>query len=421
MSQKENISPSASLSFKKGSTHLSPPLGTFQIMYLILLLLLLFRKTIITENQYRTSLIFIDSQQTWTMPAWVSAHTTTFFCSSSPLTGCSGNMSFDSWIGLLSRRVCSAACSELPRLSASWERPRNFSLALKKSMRSELRADGGEAERPASCTVALGCLWWLSSLARPSPVQSTSASGTCWLNFCLSSGTCVCCPAAEEEEEEEFGACLLGSGVLLLTHPVLVGEQTSGCSWLSGLTSASGWCEGGDAGWWRAAGGWGWFTRTASAMFTGAELGRAPGTTVAALGLGRSDDSSAARLSSELPRPFVKGASRSQSFCPAEEGLRVWSSSCSDGDVWLLPWFRGLDRPSDCAAGVLTSGSWCSDRLLSEWERHSLLCLCLLWRRGVQKRENNRKNKSDKWNTTRLQSYISSLYWFISNFKVHES
>lgn len=310
-------------------------------------------------------------------------------------------MSFISWFGLLSRRVC----SELPRPCASWERPRNFSLALKKSMRSALRADGGEAERPASCTVALGCWWWLSSLAWPSPAQSTSASGTCWLNFCLSSGTCVCCPAAEEE----FGACLLGSGVLLLTHPVLLGEQASGCSWPRGLASASGWSVDDEAGWWRAAGGWGRLTATVSAMFTGAELGRAPGTTVAARGFRCTEGSSAARLSSEFPSPFAKGASCSQSFCPAEEGLRVWSSSCSDGDVWLLPWLRGLERPSDCAPGVLTSGSWCSDRLLSEWERHSLLCLCLLWRGEVRRTERKWNSKFYRWNTTRVQLCILSL------------
>lgn len=309
-------------------------------------------------------------RKTWRRQAWiVVVHTTTFFCSSSPLSGCSGNRSFDSWFGLLSRGVC----LEPPRLCASWERPRNFSLALKKSMRSELRAVGDEAERPASCIVALGCWWWLLSLAWPSPAQSTSASGTCWLNFCLSSGTCVCCPAAEEE----FGACLLGSGVLLLTHPVLFGEHTSGCSSVSALASASGWSVGDEAGWRKAAGGWGRLTGTVSAMFTGAEWGRAPGTTVAALGLGSRHGTSAARLSSEFPSPFAKGASCSRCFWPTA-GLRVWSSSCSDGDVWLLPWLRGLERPSDCAAGVLTSGSWCSDRLLSEWERHSLLCLCLL-------------------------------------------
>lgn len=259
-------------------------------------------------------------------------------------------------------------------------------------MRSELRAVGDEAESPASCIVALGCWWWLSSLAWPSPAQSTSASGTCWLNFCLSSGTCVCCPAAGE-----FGACLIGSGVLLLTHPVLFGEHTSGCAWLSALPSASGWSAGDEARCRRAAGGWGRLTGTVSAMFTGAEWGRAPGTTVAALGLGSRDGSSAERLSSELPSPFVKGASCSQCFWPAagpEAGLRVWSSSCSDGDVWLLLWLRGLERPSDCAAGVLTSGSWCSDRLLSEWERHSLLCLCLLLGQDGKKKERARKRKS---------------------------
>lgn len=132
-------------------------------------------------------------------------------------------------------------------------------------------------------------------------------------------------------------------------------------------------------------------------MFTGTELGRAPGKTVAARGLGSRDGSSVARLSSEFSSPFVKGISNSQSFCPAaraEEGLRVWSSSCSDGDVWLPLWFRGLERPSDCAARALTSGSWCSDRLLSEWERHNLLCLCLLLR-GEGKKQGSTESKND--------------------------
>lgn len=57
----------------------------------------------------------------------------------------------------------------------------------------------------------------------------------------------MCCPAAEEVEEE-FGAGLLGSGVLLLTHPVLLGEHTSGCLWLTGLASASGWSVGDEVG-----------------------------------------------------------------------------------------------------------------------------------------------------------------------------
>lgn len=142
-------------------------------------------------------------------------------------------------------------------------------------------------------------------------------------------------------------------------------------------------------------------------MFTGAELGRAPGTTVAARGLGSKEGSSAARLSSEFPSPFAKGASCSrQSFCPVD-GLRVWSSSCSDGDVWLPPWLRGLERPSDCAAGVLTSGSWCSDRLLSEWERHSLLCLCLLLMREAAK---YRRRASSIQGTTLDCVYAFHLY-----------
>lgn len=295
------------------------------------------------DAQWDRSLSWIISLKTKVYrQLWIGNHVPTFFCSSSPLTSWSGISCFDSWLGLLSRAI---SCSDPKRLCPSRERPRNFSLALKKSMRSE---------RPTCCTVALGCWWWSSSLVWPRPAQFSSVAGTCWLNFCLSSGTCVSGPA------ERFGLCLFGSGVLLLPDPDL--GLSSGWSGLSGLASVAERALGDVARWWRAAGGCGRPSETVSAKFIEVTSGRISGTTVAALGLIRSGGSSAMRLSSESPRPFEMSAAFALgsgfSCSPATlEGPSVCSSSWSDGEAWLPHWFRGLERPSDCAPGVLSNGS----------------------------------------------------------------
>ncbi len=42
----------------------------------------------------------------------------------------------------------------------------------------------------------------------------------------------------------------------------------------------------------------------------------------------------------------------------AEVGVSVCRSSCIEGDVWPKVWLRELERPRDCAAVALQSGSW---------------------------------------------------------------
>lgn len=54
------------------------------------------------------------------------------------------------------------------------------------------------------------------------------------------------------------------------------------------------------------------------------------------------------------------------------------SSSLTEGPGLLLLWLWGSERPRLRGCDDLESGSWWSERSLSECERHSLLCLCLL-------------------------------------------
>lgn len=135
-------------------------------------------------------------------------------------------------------------------------------------------------------------------------------------------------------------------------------------------------------------GGWGTATGTVTATLAGLST-RSSGTTVAALGLGRGRRrrSSQSNLTSSWT-----GESHTPLECVWESKMDLAESSgsapracstatprkwCKEGEDMLLLWES--ERPREWDEG-LHNGSGRSDRSLSEWERHSLLCLCLLWK-----------------------------------------
>lgn len=77
----------------------------------------------------------------------------------------------------------------------------------------------------------------------------------------------------------------------------------------------------------------------------------------------------------EPPTPDSEGlvAAAAAASVPSDS-----SSSLTEGPGLLLLWLCGSERPRLSGWDDLVSGSWWSERSLSECERHSLLCLCLL-------------------------------------------
>lgn len=309
---------------------------------------------------------------------------------------------------------CTAAFWVLP----SWLIPLNFSLALKKFMWSALWPNSSTL----SCGTAVGELLMSLEEGRSEPHV--------WWSFVSLIGTGA-------DKQWGPGWCVFcGSG----SNTRRVEEETCGLA----ASFVVDWAGEGRRRW-TEGGGWGWPTKTLCATVT-TSVRSGLGTTVAALGWeGGGDDG----CSSESHRPLervgdntepavesgwgwvscllanvsawrdssrllaLSSSDKDGASSKAEEPSRLgwvpvsgWlveyvvfpalcdvpsesSRSLTEGPRLLLAWLWGSARPRLLGwARDLDRGSWCSERSLSEWERHNLLCLCLLQNKWQMYRQN---------------------------------
>ncbi len=117
------------------------------------------------------------------------------------------------------------------------------------------------------------------------------------------------------------------------------------------------------------------------------------GTTVAArcLGRGRRTGSSSSCASLEGDSPNLVWVLPVADCGLVRDSITAMPSICWMEGGPLLLW--GSERSSE--RGALHSGSWTTDRSLSEWERHSLLCLCLL--KTLASKRERKRHKSVRW------------------------
>lgn len=325
--------------------------------------------------------IFFDEAEwsrTWLVP---------YPCSSSSVTSSSSSSD---------RGVLCCACSESVRDLPSWARPRNFSLALKKSMLSALWLDEPSAsprlsKAPHICN-SLGLL--LSSLgARGRPRGRGVLTGLRGLSLLLVESDSVRSITSESVDPRvrgETSSELLRSGKLRESSMGLcLGTEMDRC--VGGPRWAR-WSSGVGGNMWSEGGGWGRATGTVTATL--AELSSlSSGTTVAARGLGRgsrrgspqSDPTSSWPGESHTPLESTRESLVCGVFVLAESSGSAASACstatprkwCKEGEEVLLLWES--ERPREWEEALHMDSGW-SDRSLSEWERHSLLCLCLLWK-----------------------------------------
>lgn len=254
----------------------------------------------------------------------------------------------------------------------SRDKPKNFSLALKKSMLSVPRL------------VELQVFWvvWsllqLSELLLGEPLGSRGTSegqiaigvfedaksppASLTLLSVSEHNSKLKVPEGWEFLRELFwsGTSRDSSGTVGDSHPWREVDGERGRVWMEGRD-------------WRRATGFAaaTFRRHLSAKFCS-------GTTVAARARGRVGSKGSSHGSSELSWLIACVERWVWVFSvPGCELLIVWSTLFTErvplGLCWLL---CGSERPR--VRGFLHTGSCCSDRSLSEWDRHNLLCLCLL-------------------------------------------
>lgn len=313
---------------------------------------------------------------TWLSLPWSSSS----FVSFSPFSSCD------------SADLC-WACSESVHVLPSCAKPRNISLALKKSMLSVLWLDDPSAsprlsKAPTVCN-SLGLL--LSSLGaregtKCRTVVAEGLSGLL-LPFVKSDNDwSIRSESLDPRVRGDISSELLRSGRSRDSSPGLcLGDE------MNSSVGRSLWarCSSGVGGrMWSSGGGWGTATGTVTATL--AELSSfSSGTTVAAWGLGRgspqSDLTSSGTGDSHTPfecvcesvEYVVFDLAESSGSAPSACSTATPRKWCKEGEVLLL-WESERIREWD--EGLHTD-SGRSDRSLSEWERHSLLCLCLLWKR----------------------------------------